>query len=386
MHKNKVNPLVQWWMTPYLPIEDIYELPLLKNKGSFAKYHHYFSQWLIHPIKRRLARWYLRYLQTTTNIKVVGITGSAGKSTTTQLLYSILKKSGQTVATPHSIDPVYNIPNTILHANKNTKYLILEMSVEFFGEMDYYLWLSKPDIGVILNIYPSHLKNFGNVNGVLREKSKLIKNLGFGGVAVLNHSDKLLTKMAKGLAIKTLWFNGSEDPLESDTNAAKKVAECLGISEEIINKGVSEFKNPNHRLELVKLKNGAKIIDDTYNSNPEAAILALNYFGKISKGSGNKIAVLGDMLELGDYEIEGHKRLGKKIAAMNFQVVVGVGKAIKNTIDEISKNSKTKAIMAKDIEEAKRLVKPLLDKKTFLFVKASRSIGLDKLVSDLAKM
>lgn len=87
------------------------------------------------------------FLKRFTKITVIAITGSAGKSTTTQILSSILKLDGSTVSTKPSIDPVFNIPNTILQCSMNTKYLILEMSVEFIGEMDYYLWLATPDIG-----------------------------------------------------------------------------------------------------------------------------------------------------------------------------------------------------------------------------------------------
>src|SRR3989304_10463920 len=142
MLSNKVNKIIRWWVTPKLPLQDVFEK------------HNFISQWLMHPIKRRLARYYLKLIQKYTDITVIGVTGSAGKSTTVQMITSILKHRGKTHATPPSIDPVYNIPNTILKCVPGTKYLILEMSVEYPGEMDYYLWLAKPDIGVITKIYP----------------------------------------------------------------------------------------------------------------------------------------------------------------------------------------------------------------------------------------
>lgn len=378
----KVNPIVQWWMTPKLPPEDIYGLPLLKSKSVSAKYAHLFSQWLVHPIKRRLAKRHLENLRKDSKIKVIGITGSAGKSTTTKLLDCVLKLDGPTVTTPHSIDPVYNIPNTILRADSRTKYLILEMSVEYPGEMDYYLWLGIPDIGVILNIYPSHLANLGDVKGVFAEKSKLVVNLSKAGTAVLNLNDKFLKGLDKKINPKIKWFKGSEDPMLSNIKAVEAIARALGISDKVVTKGIRDFQTPSHRLQLIELSNGIKVFDDTYNSNPKAAIAALNYFKKIAKG--RKVAVIGDMLELGKYEKEGHIKLGEEMSQMGFEYIIGVGKAIGHTLNTINKKSRsTKTKLTSNSAEAFEELKNVLGKNVSVFVKGSRSIGLDKTVSDL---
>jgi UDP-N-acetylmuramoyl-tripeptide--D-alanyl-D-alanine ligase len=378
-----IEQMIQWWMTPKLPRQDIYELPLLKNKSQMAKWSHYFTAWITHPIKRRLAKQYFEFMKKYSKVRVIGITASAGKSTTVELLKSILSLDGSTVATPHSIDPVYNIPNTILKCKPNTKYLILEMSVEFPGEMDYYLWLCQPDIGVILNIFPTHLSNFGNVNGVLAEKSKLVVSLNSNDTAVLNKNDIHLKKLAANLKCKVAWFDSKSDLLQNNINAAIKIADILGVNKNKIIKGILLFKNPQHRLQLIKLNNGVQILDDTYNSNPEAANMALDYFAKNAKGKW--IAVVGDMLELGDFEKEAHVNLGKKLSRMNFTCVVGVGKAIKYTLDSIS-NPKIKKIMTKNSTEAIIKIRPLITKDVSLFVKGSRSIGLDSLISELSSV
>lgn len=379
---HKVNPIVQWWMTPMLPYQDIYELPLLKNKGFIPKYLHLFSQWVIHPIKRRLARVYLRFLRKFFDIKVIGVTGSAGKSSTVQLLESILSLQGSTIATPHSIDPVYNIPNTILRCTPATKYLILEMSVEYPGEMDYYLWLGIPDIGLILNIFPTHLASLGSVQGVLAEKIKLVKRLEKNKIAILNSSDLLLRRSGKSLKCKVGWFIGINDPMQNNSNAASKAAELLGIDKSKITKAISRFKNPDHRLQLIKLPYNIQILDDTYNSNPKAAIAALDYFNKIAKGE--KIAILGDMLDLGDYQIKAHKELGKKVSEFDFNIVVGIGKSIKITLDEVKNRSKSKVLFADSVDEAVDIVRSYMVKDLSIFVKGSRSLELDKLVAELS--
>ncbi len=379
---HKVNPIVQWWMTPMLPYQDIYELPLLKNKGFIPKYLHLFSQWVIHPIKRRLARTYLQVLQNVTNIKVIGVTGSAGKSTTVSMLASILKLEGNTVFTPYSIDPVYNIPNTILRCTPYTKYLILEMSVEYPGEMDYYLWLSKPDVGLITNIFPTHLASLGSVQGVLGEKIKLVKHLEKNKIAILNSSDLLLKRSGKSLKCKVEWFIGINDPMQNNSNAASKAAELLGIEKSKITKAIGRFKSPDHRLQLIKLPYNIQILDDTYNSNPKAAIAALDYFNKIAKGQ--KIAVLGDMLDLGDYQVKAHKELGKKVSEYGFNIVIGIGKSIKITLDEVKNRSKSKVLFADSVDEAVEMVRSNMMKDLSIFVKGSRSLELDKLVAELS--
>ena len=200
-----------------------------------------FKKWVIHPIKRRVAKYYLWFLRKFTSIKVIGITGSAGKTTTKEMLASILKLDEKTVYSFANIDPVYNIPTTILKCTLSTKYLILEMGVEYPGEMDFYLWLAQPDIGVITNIFPTHTEFLKDIEGVLEEKSKLIKSLSKNSFAVLNESDSRLKSLVNKTKAKIIWFNGE------NSDAARKVAEVFGVSPENIKKGLKNFDRPKHR-------------------------------------------------------------------------------------------------------------------------------------------
>lgn len=369
-------------MTPKLPIHDVFEFPLLQNKSLFAKYTFLFSQWLIHPIKRRLARWYLKLLKKFTDITIIAVTGSAGKSTTSQMIFSILKNTGKTISTLPGLDSVFNIPNTILRTPWGTKYLILEMSVEYPGEMDYYLWLARPDIGVITNIFPTHLQFLGNIDGVLNEKGKLVLNLPKSGVAFLNSGDQNLVKFGKRINKKIVWFHSDPDPITQNSLVAEKIATYLGISKALVRSGIENYKKPPHRLDILKLKNGAMVLDDTYSSNPKSALSALRYFNKIANGK--KIAVLGDMLELGKYDEQAHRELGIEIAKSNFEVVVGVGKSVRFLVDEVNKKSKkTKTYLFSNTESSARKVESLVQRNVSILIKGSRSIGLDKLVAEL---
>lgn len=360
---------------------------MLPEHDVFAK-HNFVSQWITHPIKRRLAKWYLNLLQGHTDIKVIGITGSAGKTTTKEMLASILKLNGKTVYSPKNIDSIYSIPNTILSTPPGTKYLILEMGVEYPGEMDFYLWLAKPDVGVITNIFPTHTEFLGSIEGVFKEKSKLVLGLSKNGKAVLNSSDSKLEKLAAKLIVKVKWFQADINPQKQNANAAVVVAKIFGVGIEKIKKGISSYEKPPHRLEVVKNGSGAFILDDSYNSNPWAALSTLEYFNSMIKNQklakGRKIAVLGDMLELGDYDETAHRELGREVAKSDFEIVIGVGNSSKFLIDEVNKKSpSTKTYLFDGAEEVYPVLRGFLDKDAAVLVKGSRSIGLDKVIDEL---
>ncbi len=405
MQSKKINPVLKWWVTPKLPPEDV-----------FAR-HNFVSQWLTHPIKRRLARTYLKYLQKHTNIKVIGITGSTGKTTTTEILASILSRVGKTVWSAEGVDPVYNIPNTILRSTPDTKYLILEMSVEYVNEMDYYLWLAKPDVGIITNIAATHTQFLGDEKGVACEKGKLIRGLSVDGIAILNKEDKLVCSLGNGEACKVAFFGNTANiyaknirlnpdlstnftlvinestktvhmkalgsQFVSNALASAAAADSLGIGINQIVRGIELFKPPTHRLNIFRSKLYGIIFDDSYNSNPKAANESLDTFEIVSKGK-KKIAVIGDMLELGKFEESAHRELGKKVGKMKFDCVIGVGNAARFMVDEASREWGNKnCFLVADYLEALEIVKPILDKNSALFVKGSRSIHLDKLVDAL---
>jgi len=358
------------WFTGKLPYEHI-----KITKGSNFK--QCLLRWFIHPTKRRIARYYLCLLRKATDLKVIGITGSAGKTTTKEMLAAILKLEDKTVYTVANIDPVYNIPTTILRCGLKTRYLILEMGVEYPGEMDFYLWLAKPDIAVITNIFPTHTEFFGDIEGVFSEKSKLVKSLNKNGIAVLNEADSRLKLLINKIRAKIIWFNGE------NSDAARKVSGIFGISEDKIERGLKNYDRPKHRYEIIKHKSGAVVFDDSYNSNPEALLRTIDKFNQLAKNN-TKIAILGDMKELGKLEESEHRRVGKEIAKSNFNTVIGVGEAIQFLLDEVLNDSQeTKILKFQKAEDALSELKPMLKKNVYVLIKGSRSIGLDKIADSL---
>lgn len=355
-----MKTILQKWVGKDLPMIHVH------LKGTLKKI---FADLFVHPIKRRIAKMYVYILQRFFDLIVIGITGSAGKTSTKEMLASILSKSGRTVCSKANIDPVFNIPATILKCSAKTKYLVLEMGVEYPKEMDFYLWLVKPTIGIITNIFPTHTLFFGNEEGVFKEKSKLVKSVD---IAILNNDDKFLRKLKDKIKAKIYWFESHSNPLEQNKNTAKRVCEALNINEEIIEDGLAHYQVQPHRMILFKHKSGAYIFDDTYNSNPGAFIKSVNYFSKLA-GNNTKIAVVGDMLELGDIEIEEHKKMAKVLKKLNFKKIFGVGKLVKYITENIYSDS---LLVLPDLKQ-------YLKKDNYIFIKGSRSVGLDKLVNKL---
>lgn len=408
MHLTKVPKIIQWWMTLKLPREHIFIPPERRPKG----------RWIIHPIKRRMAKYYLLILQKFFGLTVIGITGSAGKTSTKDMITSVLSQKGKTIATYKNIDSVYNIPTTILKCTPWTKYLVLEMGIEYPGEMDFYLWLAKPEIGVITNIHPTHTQFLGSVQGVAKEKIKLIKILPKSGFAILNKENSYLKKIANKTKAKVIWYGkGGEIKAEnldftedldnkytlivrsdkinvqlpilgqqfvSNSLAAASVGSICGISLSLIRNGLEKFTPPEHRMKPIRLKSGALVLDDSYNNNPAAAEKALKTLKTVAKDK-ISVVVMGGMLELGRDEEKHHRKVGKLISSLEIDYLIGVGPASKFLVEEASKEmEKNNSHWVPNWKEAVPILQPLLKKDTVVLVKGSRSIGLERLVSRLS--
>lgn len=402
--KKKTNPLLKWWVTPKLVDEYVFE-----RKSLLLKY-------FIHPVKRRAAKYYLIFLRKIFGLKVIGITGSAGKTTTKEMLASILSKNGKTVASFANIDPVYNIPTSIFKCTPFTKYLILEMGVEYKNEMDFYFWLALPDIGVVLNVYPTHTLFFENIGGVYKEKKKMATLLDKSSTVVLNKEDEWVRKMSKDTSTKIVWFGkGANIHAENiKTNeiykttfdlqlgknktkvtlkipgkmfidnalAAATTAHVLGLNRQMIKQGLESFEMQDHRMNIIKT-NKYVVIDESYNSNPKALEASLETFSSMAGGK-IKIAVLGDMLELGVLEEEEHKKVGKNLKNKGVDYLIAVGKASKIMAKEgAGVLGKSNVFWVSSASDVKRVFEKLPTKDSFVLVKGSRSIGLEKFVSEI---
>lgn len=410
-----MNDLLKYWLSKKIP--DHYLKMKVTGNGILKDLKAVILFYFIHPIKRRIAKYYCILLKKFFGLKIIAITGSSGKSTTKEMIASILKQHNSVVYSYANIDPFYNIPTTILKCNFKTKYLILEMGVEYIGEMDFYLWMVKPDIGIITSVNPTHTEFFKNIQGVYSEKIKLANYLLKNGIIILNKENKYLKKYGIKYINKTIFygndsdiyaknikkenfktsyllkFNNNSTEIElkvfGDVNVSNSLAAIavsleLGISPKEIKKGLKIFKPLKHRLSLIKIKNSL-VIDDTYNNNPVAAKEAIKLLNELGKGR-DKAIVFGDMLELGELSKKYHQEIGEILIKLSLKRIICVGKESKEVYLIVKKKfGSNSSLWVSKETEVDEYISSLLDKNYVILFKASRSIGLDRLVARLSK-
>ena len=368
----------------------------------------------IHVSKTYLAKSYLKLLP---QIEVIAITGSVGKTLTQNAVVSVLTQKFKTITPDENLDPTFRIPQTILAAKPWHQKIVLEYGVEHPGDMNHYLEIVKPKIAIVTAIAPTHTKYFGGVEGVFREKAKLIEALDKNSQAVLNSDDPYVKQMAHLSSAKVWWFGqhaadgvkishfsqnlkGSKFRMHYrgqkasvswkiigrhqllTAYAAATVGIISGLTLKQIAKGLSQTKPPSHRLNSIATKH-ISIIDDTYNASPIAASFAIKTLVDLGKRK-EKIAVLGEMKDLGELSITSHHELGAKIAKTPINYLVTVGK-IAAEIGRAARLGKFKGkiISVSNIEGALHELRKLTAKNSLVLVKGSRHTHLERIVSSL---
>lgn len=368
----------------------------------------------IHVSRSFLAKNYLKLLP---SIEVIGITGSVGKTITQNAVASVLSQKFKVAVGDENLDPTFRIPQTILATKPWHQKLVLEYGVEHPGDMDHYLFLARPKIAVVTAISPTHLKYFGDIEGVFAEKSKLVKSLPKNGVAVLNADDSLIVRMARLTKARIFWFGqkakdgpkishftqslkGSKFRLHKNgahatvswkvigrhqllaAYATATVGLTCGLTIKQIAKGLSQTKPPSHRLNAIATKH-ISIIDDTYNASPKAAQESLATLVDLGRRR-PKVAVFGEMKDLGRISQEAHESLGESIAKIKINYLFTVGKVA----DIIGKAAKKAGFGGKIINvastgEATGEIKKVLTPKSLVLVKGSRHAHLERIVYGL---
>lgn len=368
----------------------------------------------LHVSKTYLAKSYLKLLP---QIEIIAITGSVGKTLAQNAIVSVLSQKFKTITPDENLDPTFRIPQTILATKPWHQKLILEYGVEHPGDMDHYLEIAKPKIAVITKISPTHIKYFKNVGGVFAEKVKLVEALDRSSYALLNADDPNVVKMAEKTPAKVIWYGhkaksgvkishftqslkGSKFRLHyvgqkatvstkvigkhqlTSVFAAAAVGIISGLTLKQIAKGLSGVTSPTHRLNAISTKR-ASIIDDTYNSSPAAASEALSTLMDLGKHK-KKVAVLGEMKDLGDLSHKAHTDLGEKIAKSKVDFVVTVGKVAKQIATSAKRAGFAgKIYNAKNTDDATEFLKKIASPKSLILVKGSRHAHLERIVNDL---
>jgi UDP-N-acetylmuramoyl-tripeptide--D-alanyl-D-alanine ligase len=318
---------------------------------------------------------------------VIAVTGSVGKTSTKELIAALLAPHRLVVASQANFNTDIGMPPEILRADPGTDVLVLEAAMRGFGEIATLRQICEPNVGVITNIAPVHLEQVGSLEGVARAKAELLPGVD---TAVVPAGEPLLDPYLGGLRV-TRFGDGGDVRLDGDgvvafgerldvelpfrarhhrINTLAAIAACLAI--DVRPSGEITLPVGHLRGERVALPDGALVINDCYNASPLSMRAALDELSA-EPASGRRVAVLGDMLELGEREAELHREVGEAAAAAGVDVLVTVGPRAAVMLDVFDGDSYAVA----DAGEAASLVGEILEPGDVMLVKGSRGVGLE---------
>ena len=348
-------------------------------------------------------------------LRIVGITGSNGKTTTKNLLRSILDAEGETVAPRDSFNNEVGAPLTMLKLTPSTRYLIAEMGASGPGEITRLVRMAKPDVGVVLTVGLAHAGEFGGIATTLATKTEMVTDLDDTDVAVLNIDDPRVAGMADKTAARVVWFGlderaavrahdvsahagGTEFTLTLASGesravrfrvlgehhvmnalAAAAAAESLGVGIDRIVDGLQTVTRAERwRMEVLGGRDNVTVINDAYNASPDSMVAGLKTLAQIATPTSRKIAVLGEMSELGEFSLEEHDRIGRMIVRLGIEKLIVVGEGARAlhlaATHEGSWDGESQFVDTAD--EAYDALAPELRPGDIVFVKSSNSAGL----------
>jgi UDP-N-acetylmuramoyl-tripeptide--D-alanyl-D-alanine ligase len=332
------------------------------------------------------------------DIPVIAVTGSVGKTTTREMIASILSTKYKVLTPLKNYNNHIGLPFTLLNLNDHNA-CVLEMGMNHFGEISLLSKIAKPTIAVITNIGTSHIGNLGSKENILKAKLEILEGMNEKGILIINNDDELLKNVNYPREITVSMNNDSDYIATRISNdkfkvknlkiknqnmntafvynalAAIAVGKLLKVSNGLIKKALNSYTNNDKRLQIKESNSGITIIDDAYNASYESIKVALEVLGKYDK---RKILVLGDVKELGDKAIEIHQSIGDLISGIDILVTVGeYTKYIKANIknDNFSNNL-----------DAINYLKKIIRKDDVVLVKASNAMNFEEIVKALAEM
>jgi UDP-N-acetylmuramoyl-tripeptide--D-alanyl-D-alanine ligase len=360
-------------------------------------------------MQKMAAEWRLRL----TDLRVIGVTGSVGKSTTKELVANVLATRYPTLANESSLNNEIGLPLTLLKTGEAHRRLVLEMGFYVPGDIAFLCDIAKPQVGVITLIGPVHLERAGSMEAIIRGKAELVEALPPDGTAILNYDDERVRAMAERTKAKVFTYGLSPEAdlwageieslgLEGVQFSMKFAGETLHVRLPLLGQhsvhtalraaavGLVEGLNwqeilegltaPFTQLRLVAATGpgNSLLIDDTYNASPDSMIAALNLLAELD---GRKVAVLGDMLELGEFEETGHRMVGARAAEV-VDLLVTVGEKAKWIADEAQLQGfpATHLAIQSTTAEALEFLKSRIVEEDVVLVKGSRGLHMDEIV------
>jgi UDP-N-acetylmuramoyl-tripeptide--D-alanyl-D-alanine ligase len=325
----------------------------------------------------RLATAWRRFL----GAQVIGVTGSTGKTSTKDVLAAMLAPHRRVVATAQNLNTEIGLPLTVLGAPPGTEVLVLEMAMRGAGQIAELAAIAEPGVGVIVNVGPVHLELLGSIEAIAAAKAELIAGLTSGGTAVIPAGEPLLEPHRRD-DVESVTFGPGGDvadlpaalelPFTSahmhrNALAAVAAARAVGVEPH----GAVDVALSDMRGQRIELAGGVVVVNDCYNANPMSMRAALDDLA--ASASGRRVAVLGDMLELGPAERRFHEEIGAHARTVGVDVLVTVGPLA----ERIGAGFQATAHHVPDARAASALVPDLLEPGDTVLVKASRGVGLE---------
>lgn len=351
------------------------------------------------------------------DIKVCAITGSVGKTTTKDMIASVLSQKYNTLKTQGNFNNDIGLPLTVFNLEEEHQAAVLEMGMNNFGEISRLTAVGRPDVAVITNVGVSHIENLGSREGILKAKCEIFESMDENGIAVLNGDNDMLSTLKGKEKLKTIWFgiedksgfyadNVTEKGIEGvsctihykeksidvsisvpgshmvlNALAAAAVGYCFGLSMEEIKKGIESFVPTGMRMEIKKMPCEVTLINDSYNANPVSTKAAIDV---LAKSEGVKTAVLGDMLELGDFAEKLHFEVGQYAAEKRIDNIICIGKISESMYKGALSVKKEGVKYFKSLDEFfDNGFNDLLIKDSTMLIKASHSMAFEKIAERL---
>ena len=361
-----------------------------------------------------LARWYREKFP----VKVVGITGSVGKTTTKDMVASILATRFCTLRSRGNLNTEVGVPLTLFQLRREHEVAVIEMAMRGPGQIGYLAGLAQPVVGVLTNIGETHLETLGSVENVAKTKAELLGTLPPAGLAVLNRDSPWVVRVGDQHKGEKVWYSvhqpadyvatditsladrGMEFTLVTPKGIARvreglpgyhNVSNALaaaavatgffGLSPENVKVGLDSMESSGSRSEVLDIA-GFKLINDTYNSSPASSRAALAVLKDVAQG-GRTIAVLGDMLELGTYSRLGHAEVGENVAKQRIDVLITMGEMAKHLAGAARAQGAGVVVETEEHDGAARALLEIVRPGDTVLVKGSRGMHMEDVVDAL---
>ncbi|MFD7556418.1 UDP-N-acetylmuramoyl-tripeptide--D-alanyl-D-alanine ligase [Streptomyces sp. NPDC059835] len=354
---------------------------------------------------------------------VIGLTGSAGKTSTKDLIAQVLPELGPTIATLRSFNGEIGMPLAISHADATARYLVLEMGARGIGHITHLTTIAPPAVGLVLNVGTAHVGEFGGRDAIAQAKGELVEALPADGLAVLNADDPMVAAMASRTKARVLTFgtsaaadvrgedvrldpfgrpsftlvtDGASAPVTLHLHGEHHVSNALAAAAVAIGLGAEVGKTAAAlsgavlltpgRMQVTERPDGVVVINDAFNANPDSMRAALRALAAMAEGH-RTVAVLGEMRELGEDSRDGHAEVGSMVAESGAAVLVAVGLEEADVLAEAAwtANPALEVLRVADREEALEVVRGLVRPGDVVLVKGSHSVGLEATAERLAE-